>query len=105
MFNGSGYPNRLKGEEIHIASRIMAVADVFDALTDKRDYPKHGENGNESYDPVPVDEVVELIKNQSNIHFDKNVVDTFIKCLPKILSKFTFAQSSENQTIVTNQKK
>ncbi|MCK5312964.1 MAG: HD domain-containing protein [Desulfobacteraceae bacterium] len=98
MINGKGYPNGLKGEEIHIASRIIAVADVFDALTDKREYPKYGANGNESHDPLPVDDVVEFIKNQSGIHFDKAVVEAFTKCLPKILSKFTFHRSSENQT-------
>lgn len=96
MVNGKGYPKGLKGEEIPIASRIMAVADVFDALTDRRGYPKHGNNGSNGHGPLPVDEVVEIIKNQSNIHFDKNVVDAFTKCLPTILSKTAFSQSLEN---------
>lgn len=95
MIDGKGYPNGLKGEEIHIAARIMAVADVFDALTDKREYPKYSDNGNKGYEPIPVNEVVELIKGQKGKHFDEEVVEAFIKCLPKILSKFTFPQPAE----------
>ncbi len=101
--NGKGYPNGLIGEEIPIASRIMAVADVFDALTDKREYPKYGGDDDEGYGPLSVEKVVEIIKNQSGIHFDENVVKAFIKCLPKILTKLTFPKISETKIIDQNQ--
>ncbi len=89
MVNGKGYPCGLKGNEIHIASRIMAVADVFDALSYRRDYPKYTDDGTESYDPLPITEVVKIITKQSGKQFDETVVKAFIKCVPKILSNST----------------
>jgi putative two-component system response regulator len=74
-WDGTGYPNGLKGEEISIEGRIVAVADVFDALTSKRPYK----------DAWAVDETVEHIRKQSGKHFDPLLVDLFIDNIDKIL--------------------
>ena len=68
-WDGNGYPLGLKGEEIHIAGRICALADVFDALGSKRCY-KH---------PWPIDEIMELIRKERGKHFDPNLVDLFFE--------------------------
>ncbi len=62
--DGSGYPFGLKGEEIPLGGRIIAVADFFDALTHKRHYRE----------PMPLDEVIELIEDASGAKFDPRVV-------------------------------
>lgn len=74
-FDGEGYPNRVAGEEIPLAARIIAVADVFDALAEKRQY-KEG---------MPVEDVCRIIKEGSGTHFDPQVVDAFFKGLDNIL--------------------
>jgi len=74
-WDGSGYPNGLKGEDIPLCGRISAVADVFDALTTKRPYKEA--MGNE--------EAFEIIRKGQNSHFDPKIVDVFFKQLDKIL--------------------
>ena len=64
-WDGSGYPQGLKGNDIHLNARIFAVADVFDALTSKRAYRKSS---------TP-DDAVQYLQEQANILFDKEVVD------------------------------
>jgi putative two-component system response regulator len=63
-WDGNGYLAGLKGEEIPLVSRIVAVADVFDALTHQRPYK----------DPWPVEEAMREIESQSGLHFDPDVV-------------------------------
>jgi putative two-component system response regulator len=75
-WDGSGYPRGLKGEEIHIFGRIIALADVFDALVHKRQY-KHAWS---------VEDAVDYIKQQSGTHFDPTLVNIFIENLPKFLA-------------------
>lgn len=67
-WDGNGYPQRLKGEEIPIEARLLAVADVFDALTHDRPYKK----------AWPIDEAVAEISNQSGRQFDPAVVEKFL---------------------------
>ena len=87
--NGEGYPNGLRGDQIPIESKIIAVADTFDAVTSKRDYPKYDAFGQVlSYDPMPLFKVIDLLKNQAGRHFDPLVVDTFIRCLPQALTLY-----------------
>ncbi len=74
-WDGSGYPNGLKGEDIPLCGRISAVADVFDALTTKRPYKEA--MGNK--------EAFEIIRKGQNSHFDPKIVDVFFKQLDKIL--------------------
>jgi HD-GYP domain-containing protein (c-di-GMP phosphodiesterase class II) len=86
--DGTGYPLGLKGEEIPLASRIMAVADMFDALTAKRDYPKYIDNKTASFEPLPLSTVVSIITKGVGERFDKRVVDAFLACLPEIVECF-----------------
>ena len=67
-FDGSGYPQGLKGHDIHLYARIVAVADVFDALSHKRCYK----------DAWPVDAVVAHLRDVSGQHLDPVLVDLLI---------------------------
>jgi putative two-component system response regulator len=67
-WDGSGYPNGLAGTEIPVAGRIVALADVFDALTNDRPYKKAS----------PADEAVAEIKALNDRQFDPAVVDAFL---------------------------
>lgn len=81
-FDGSGYPNGLKGKEIPISGRIMAIADVYDAITTKRVYKSAFKH----------EYAVEQIINESGKQFDPEIVEAFIKVQDKILEiaiKFT----------------
>ncbi len=69
-YDGSGYPDGLKGDEIHIASRIFALSDVYDALVSKRPYKE----------PFTHDRAKHIIINGKGKHFDPVVVDAFQKC-------------------------
>lgn len=63
-WNGKGYPYGLRGEEIPLPARIMAVADVFDALVSERVYKA----------PMPPQEALELIESEGGGHFDPEIV-------------------------------
>lgn len=86
--DGSGYPDGLNKGTIPLPSRIIAVADVFDALTSPRDYPKY--TGDEVLDtePMPVDKAISLMKSEAGTHFDPQVIEAFLKCLPRTLMKY-----------------
>ncbi len=66
-WDGSGYPYRLKGEDIPLSGRICAMADIFDALTTKRPYK----------DEVSVEEAYDLILESSGVLFDPQLVTVF----------------------------
>ena len=68
-WNGSGYPRGLKGDEIPLEGRIMAIADVYDALVSTRPYKK----------PFTHEEAVEIIKKDSGTHFDPRIIEAFIE--------------------------
>jgi HD-GYP domain-containing protein (c-di-GMP phosphodiesterase class II) len=68
-WDGSGYPNRLKGEEIPLSARIMAVADVFDALIAERVYKKG----------FSYEKAMDIITGGAGSHFDPVVVEAFTK--------------------------
>jgi len=73
-WDGSGYPEGLKGEEIPLEGRIVALADVFDALTSERPYKK----------AWPVEKAVEYLKEMSGSQFDPVLVEVFISILPQV---------------------
>jgi HD-GYP domain-containing protein (c-di-GMP phosphodiesterase class II) len=75
-WNGTGYPQGLKGEEIHIYGRITAIADVFDALVSDRCYKKAWE----------LDRVINLFKEERGIQFDPRLVEVFLDCLNEIFA-------------------
>ena len=68
QWDGSGYPDALSGEEIPLSARIMAIADVFDALATKRFYKE----------AVPLDEVKAIITNGRGTQFDPAIVDVLL---------------------------
>ena len=74
-YDGTGYPNSLKGEDIPIFGRITALADVFDAIGSDRCYKKAWE----------MEKVLEFIKEQRGKHFDPKLVDIFFDNLDDIL--------------------
>jgi len=73
-WDGSGYPNGLAGEAIPLAGRIIAVADVFDALTSVRPYKR----------AWSVTDAVGYLQAQQGSHFDARLVELFVKELPAI---------------------
>jgi putative two-component system response regulator len=75
-WDGSGYPSGLKNTQIPLAGRIVALADVFDALTTKRPYRG----------PLPLEQALDIIKDGRGFHFDPEVVDAFFVAEDEILS-------------------
>jgi len=73
-YDGNGYPNRLAGEAIPLSGRIVAVADVFDALTTKRPYKQ----------AWPIEDAVDYIREAAGTHLDPNVVAAFLEQLGSI---------------------
>lgn len=74
-WDGSGYPYGLAGDDIPHAARIVALADVFDALTSVRPYKP----------AWSVEDAVGLIRRESGKHFDPLLAEAFIDCLPQML--------------------
>jgi putative two-component system response regulator len=70
-WDGGGYPNGLRGETIPLSARLMAVADVFDALTSRRVYKP----------AMPFDQAAAIIEKGAGSHFDPAVVGAFKACL------------------------
>ncbi len=73
-WDGSGYPEGLAGEEIPLPARIVAIADVFDALTSDRPYKK----------AWPVVKAIASIQLSAGTHFDPDLVECFVRRLPEI---------------------
>lgn len=67
-YDGTGYYRHLKGEEIPYGGRILAVSDVFDAITSKRHYR----------DKMPIVNVIDILLKGAGSHFDKNLVEVFL---------------------------
>lgn len=74
-WDGTGYPRGLKGDEIHIYGRIVALADVFDALTHKRQYKS----------AWTIEDAVDYIQQHSGSHFDPALVNILVEHLPEFL--------------------
>ncbi|QSZ42038.1 PAS domain S-box protein [Sulfurimonas aquatica] len=75
-YNGTGYPNKTIGKDIHIYGRITAIADVFDALGHDRVYKK----------AWPLEDILELFTKERGKHFDPDLIDLFFENLEKFLS-------------------
>lgn len=69
-YSGGGYPNGLIGEQIPICARIMAIVDVYDALTTKRSYKE----------PYSHDQALQLMMSLRGTHFDPVLIDAFARC-------------------------
>jgi len=75
-WDGTGYPNGIAGDQIPMSARIVAIADVFDALTMKRPYK----------DPWPIDKALEEMERGAGSHFDPDLIRSFIGIIDKILA-------------------
>jgi len=67
--DGTGYPRGLKGDEIPLGSRIIAVADFFEAITADRLYRE----------PIPVKDAIAMLRRESDVHFSRDIVEAFIR--------------------------
>jgi len=94
-YDGSGYPNKLKGEEIHIYGRIVAIADVFDALSFKRVYK-------ESWTE---EEVLVYIRDMSGKHFDPKLIALFFENIDGFLEIYNIQIEKEKLEQSLNMKK
>ncbi|MBR1422256.1 MAG: HD domain-containing protein [Ruminococcus sp.] len=84
-WNGKGYPHGLSGEEIPLSARIMAVADVFDALVSERSYKK----------PFTFEKAMSIIKEDAGSHFDPLVAEAFLAAEDEVRK---VAQSFDNRS-------
>ncbi len=90
-YDGTGYPNALMGENIHLYARIVAVADVFDALSSKRCYKE----------PMPLEKVLEIMKKDSGTHFDPKLIKLFLENLERFLEiQNTYLDDDNAHTIM-----
>lgn len=86
-WDGKGYPNGLKGEDIPLEGRIVCIVDVFDALTTNRPYKK----------AWPVGKAVEVIRDGKGTQFDPNLADVFLENLEEFLKiRDKFSDEVEN---------
>ncbi|MCP4951281.1 MAG: response regulator [Proteobacteria bacterium] len=92
-WDGCGYPDGLKGDEIPEGARIVAIADVFDALTMVRPYKKSWS----------VERATAYIKENAGTHFDARLVDCFIDAMPQILKAKEKWAIKENEGLIDNQ--
>jgi putative nucleotidyltransferase with HDIG domain len=79
-WDGNGYPQGLKGEEIPLAARVFAVVDVWDALTSDRPYRK----------AMSPEEAIAIIWNSKGSHFDPEVVDEFLQLVGRHMPEESF---------------
>ena len=84
-YDSTGYPRGLKGEEIHLISRIVALVDVFDALATKRVYKEIW----------PQDEILSYIRSQSGLKFDPHVVEVFFENIDAINALIVSIESED----------
>lgn len=73
-YDGTGYPDHLKGEEIPLGARILSVVDAFDAMTSERPYR----------DRIDPEVAIEELKNKKETQFDPVIVDTFVEIWQKM---------------------
>lgn len=92
-WNGKGYPDGLKRKEIPLCARIMAVADVFDAVSEKRCYR----------DAMPLDKCFEIIEQGSGQDFDPIIAEAFLDIRDRVEavhSEFAGGETQKNQSLV-----
>ena len=95
-WDGSGYPQGLKADEIPISGRLMALADVYDALISKRVYKP----------PMPHEKAVEIIIEGKGKHFDPDAVDAFVELEDTFRNiALTFADYDEERQMLGGSKK
>jgi len=89
-WDGSGYPHAKEGRNIHLYARIIAIADVFDALSSKRCYKE----------PMPLEKVLSIMKSDAGTHFDPELIELFLNNLDSFLEiKETYKDVNSTHTI------
>jgi HD-GYP domain-containing protein (c-di-GMP phosphodiesterase class II) len=88
-WDGTGYPTRIKGEEIPLSARIMAVADVFDALVAERVYKK----------PFTYEKAMAIITEGAGKHFDPDIVEAFTHISERLYGARTKLTPSPEEVI------
>lgn len=86
-WNGKGYPEGLSGEDIPLSARIMAIADVFDALSSKRVYKP----------AMPFEKAVSIIQEDAGTHFDPKCVEAFMDSIDEIKSVLDYYNELEQE--------
>ena len=92
--DGTGYPKGLKGDEIPFGGKIIAVADVFEALTSRRHYR----------DPMPINEALDHLVNNTGKHFDKRCVEAFIDYCNANISPIPYIPKGNFLTLMNDHK-
>jgi HD-GYP domain-containing protein (c-di-GMP phosphodiesterase class II) len=77
-FGGGGYPRGARGENIPLAARIFAIADVFDALSSERPYKK----------PLMFEDTLKILEQGRGVHFDPQLLDAFAVLAPELYEKY-----------------
>jgi HD-GYP domain-containing protein (c-di-GMP phosphodiesterase class II) len=95
--DGRGYPHGLRGDEIPLMARIMAVADVFDALTSPREYPHYDERQTFTLGPLCLEKAMTILDQGIGNHFDGRVVTTLQQAMPEIIDELN-RQGDHNLT-------
>lgn len=90
--DGTGYPDRLVGDEIPPYAKIIHVADVYDALTSKRPYKK----------PYALSEAIEYLMGGSNVLFDRNAVEAFLEAVPVYAKGIDVLMTNGERAIVVS---
>jgi len=96
-WDGSGYPQGLSGDDIPVSARLMAVADVYDALISRRVYK----------DPMPHEQAVDIIRQGRAQHFDPDVTDVFLQAseaFREIAERYADSDDDINQKAALMQK-
>ncbi|MFQ3651501.1 MAG: HD-GYP domain-containing protein, partial [Gemmataceae bacterium] len=73
--DGSGYPDGLKGEEIPLLARLIAIPDCFDAVTTSRAYRG----------ALAIETALEILRNGAGTHFDPHLIEAFVPLVPKLI--------------------
>lgn len=89
-FDGTGYMQGLKGEEIPVTARIFAIADVFDALTSRRPYKE----------PLPLAETMDILEKSAGHHFDPHLVSVFAGIAEDLYHRISHCGEEEARTAV-----
>ena len=84
-WNGKGYPDGLRGEDIPLHARIMAIADVFDAVSAKRCYR----------DAMPIEKCFQIIEEGAGSDFDPHLTELFLNARQEILTYYENSKSAE----------
>ncbi len=89
-WDGTGYPTGLSGEAIPEAARIVAIVDVYDALTHDRVYRKE----------LPEEKVIQIMRDGRGTHFDPRLLDVFMSVLPEMRAIAQATPEEENEIVV-----